>query len=68
MNWNDYRNADGTIDLVKAFSAVYGGHRDINFEYAEGYLSMIESLQPIKSRQAASVAIVTAYEMFRHGR
>lgn len=59
INWEKYRGRQGVIDLV----AVYDGeiaNDDIlwdNQEYARTKLKLIQGLQPIKSRQAAAIAI-----------
>jgi hypothetical protein len=55
----------GTIDLVKAFNAIYGDYKDINHEKAVSYLMMVEQLQSIDSREVAAIAIATAEAMFK---
>lgn len=56
LNWEDYRNQDGSINLVNVYTALYGEPYSSTVEH----LSMIEFIQPIKSRQAAAIAVVSA--------
>ena len=66
MDWNQFRNDDWTIDLVKAFAVTYNV---TPHEYPETYIQLpaviylldIETNQRIISRQAAAVAIATAW-------
>lgn len=66
MDWTEFRNANGTIDLVRAFGVTYNVHPH---EYLEGYPDLpaiaylldIQNNQGIVSRQAAAVAISTAW-------
>lgn len=58
----NYRNEDGTIDLLKAFEDKYKNQKidkeDANkvFDFIVG----ITSIYPIKSRQAAALCLVQA--------
>jgi hypothetical protein len=57
INWENYRRTDGSIDLLAAYSDVYGG----GDARIRTYLTSIEEdFMPINSRQAAAIAIVTA--------
>ena len=61
MDWDSYRRFDESINLVEAFrdrctAGLSAGQKDLAF----GYLSRIEEMQPISSRQVAAQAIATA--------
>lgn len=65
ISWDDYRNADHTINLVKAYEYMVG-FENVTHE-AISYFIAIEALCPIVSRQAAAVALITARQIFRGG-
>jgi hypothetical protein len=56
MEWDQYRRADGTIDLHRAYRETFGALHP----KASMFLGLIETLQPINSRQAAAQALATA--------
>ena len=56
--WEQFRRPNGTLDLVKAYIDLYD-HSYI----ATHYLEKIQDLMPIRSRQAAAVAIENAKEI-----
>lgn len=69
LRFEDFRRADGTIDLEKAFEAyrepnvsnVYLRRAWPLHEYRiKLYFQNIEALNPIRSRQAAAIALATA--------
>lgn len=69
IDWDAHRRADGSIDLWEAFvdmmqRSPYSRSRfdllDESSQRAKSYLLLVESIQPIKSRQAAALAIATA--------
>ena len=60
MNWEGYREDNEEISLLKAF---HDEHRDEplpNMEFAEKFLSLVRAYQPIRSRQAAAIALAIA--------
>ena len=60
MNWEPFRRStDGSIDLVEAYNSVYVADGHVVF-----FLRRLETLQLVKSRQVAALAIVTARELF----
>jgi len=61
INWEKWRKADGNIDLLKAFNDIYAARLGDQAELGIGYLVVVELNQPIISRQAAAVALATAY-------
>lgn len=56
--WDSCRRTNGSIKLVSAFQILNNG--DNPTAQGEAFLLMIESEQPIYSRQVAAVAIATA--------
>ena len=62
MNWEKYRRHDGSIDLISAYEDRPSPKTYNNFitGRAHAYLSSVEYLQRIQSRQAAAQALVTA--------
>lgn len=75
MNWEKYRRTDGsgTINLSEAFDelVITKGDRDYltskaGLDAAYKYLVDVESLNPVKSRQMAAIAIATAKHIARH--
>lgn len=58
INWDRFMNSHGHIELVECFLATYPWCE--NSEPAKKYLWSIMDLQPIRSRQAAAIAIATA--------
>ena len=62
MNWDKYRREDGSIDLIAAYEDRPNAqtYNAIVSNRAHSYLSSVEYLQRIQSRQAAAQALVTA--------
>jgi len=61
--WDKSRQSDGSIDLLRVFGALYG-----DAALTEGrrrFLNDIDAIKPIQSRQAATVAVATAYYSVR---
>ncbi len=63
IRWQHYRRPDGSIDLARclddcddAFKKLSGPSKDVAF----AYIASIENIHPIVSRQAATIAIITA--------
>jgi hypothetical protein len=57
MDWEKYRNEDGSLDLIRAYQDERAkGHR-----VAELFLKVTQRFQPIKSRQAAAIALTQAW-------
>ena len=67
MNWELFRRANRTIDLKAAYVHLYPTIKYVgNEEKYVGvcrYFERIQELEPIKSRQAAALAISTAKEI-----
>jgi len=58
--WEQCRRQDGSLDLRKAA-------RHTNLYVSEGmdsYLSLVEQLKPVTSRQIGALAIATAHALF----
>lgn len=60
MNWENFRRADKTLDLLAAFESEYPLVSGDSLELAKRYLAEIESLARISSRQVAAHALVAA--------
>ena len=60
MNWENFRRADKTLDLLAAFESEYPLVSGDSLELAKRYLAEIESLAIISSRQVAAHALATA--------
>lgn len=65
INWEQYRRADGSIDLTQAASAVAlrGAGVFSNVELTSRqrvFLEHVEALTPIKSTQVAALALTQA--------
>lgn len=58
FDFEGYRDADGVIELVACFKEAYPWLE--NTHIAESVLNRIMELQPIRSRQAAAIALVMA--------
>lgn len=58
--WERYRRSNGTIDLKEVFNFLYPEASLKEQTIAYRFFELIQQLQPIKSRQAAAVAISTA--------
>jgi len=58
MDWERHRRPDGSIDLYSAWQSLPGKAKTPN--HVGRYLSLVEQLQPINSRQGAAIAIATA--------
>lgn len=54
MNWDDHRDASGSINLVTAFRDQYPGAN-----CPTSYLEEVMAIQPIRSRQVAATALAT---------
>ena len=55
-NFVNYRNSDGTIDLIKLYQDKVS---TVN-PAALGFLKNIRDIHPIKSRQVAAITVATA--------
>jgi len=53
-DWSLYRQVDGTLDLVAAYTA---GTKAT--PWAVAWLTSLQKIRPISSRQAAAVALAT---------
>lgn len=62
-NWESYRLADNSIDLVSVFLSEADQTMMKAQGEALGFLQHIMSIQPIRSRQAAAVALAFAYSI-----
>ncbi len=61
MNWENYRRPDLSLDLVQAFLDAMPNQRNaVCTRKAVEYLGEVEDLCPIRSRQAAGVAVAHA--------
>ena len=58
--WGQFRDSSGTIDLLSVYASLWGPLPP----KAEEYLGAIQGMQPIRSRQAATVALYTANALF----
>ena len=67
IEWDTFRNEDGYINMVDIIRWVYKDSPSTftfdSWDAAVGYLTLISTYQPIRSRQAAAVAISTAITM-----
>lgn len=62
INW--FKRHDDTIDLVRTMKYSVGyGESSPEFKKAKDILETIESMQPIRSRQVAALAIVTSLNL-----
>lgn len=69
MDWSRHRRPDGTIDLRATFAMSDGHvHSPHARDKADSVLQFIESLEPIRSRQAAAVALSLAEVVARLSR
>lgn len=61
MDWEQYRNKDGSIDLMKAFNDVIINKQNLN-NISDGfnYIQSVLYIQQIKSRQVAAVILTNA--------
>lgn len=61
MEFEKYRRADGSIDLVSAYAA---WRKIDNLQPAViDFLQSVESIRPLFSRQAATIALATAHTL-----
>lgn len=56
INLDDYRLPNGTIDILEAYTHLYGKPNDL----IKLYVGEAMSIHPIKSRQLAALVIATA--------
>lgn len=67
FNWENCRRPNGTLDLVQALLDALPEMRGITrTAKAIEYLAEVEDLTPIRSRQAAAIAVAHAMSMVRH--
>lgn len=64
MNWDMYREADKSINLVIAYGAMCEEAGAAPHASATIYLAHVMAGQPIFSRQVASLAIATAGHLY----
>lgn len=62
-DFEKYRRIDQTIDLIEVFLSEYPDIPDRQKTYGKSFLKDIEDQTRIRSRQAAAVAIQTAYKL-----
>lgn len=60
MDWEIYRNLDGTLDLVEAFKNTYPLVTGVSLDNAISYLESAQALAKISSRQVAATLLVSA--------
>jgi hypothetical protein len=60
MNPNNFRDSEGNIDLPEFYAQLAEKTGMFPTQHGLAYLELIESIQPIRSRQAATVAVATA--------
>lgn len=60
-DWDAYRRDDGTIDLVAAMKGNFPALPPPLQAHVESFLQDLERVYRISSRQAAAIAITTAY-------
>ena len=62
IDWKSLKRADGTIDLVIAYDAMYPDKRSTGFasdkRHVE-YLEKVEALHPITSPEVAALALAS---------
>lgn len=61
--WDKHRRVDGSINLAEVLREDRGLSPYASMDQAFLYLRLVESIQPVKSRQAAAIAIATALHM-----
>ena len=59
IDWDNYRDGDGHLNLVEIFEDHFTGHI-VRTLVAKDYLRTITEIHPITSRQAAAAALATA--------
>lgn len=64
-NFEKHRRDDGSIDLIAVYEEAAENERIQHWREAEYFLSNIEEIHRISSRQAAAVAIATAIQIGR---
>lgn len=64
-DWDSYRRDDGTIDLVAAMNGNFPALEPPPQAHAESFLRDLERVYRISSRQAAAIAVTTAYWLVR---
>lgn len=63
FDWEEYRNEDQTIDILKAYEQAYG-IAGVNIgTMGTRYIQELQHMQQISSRQVASVIFVTASKL-----
>ena len=72
LNWEDHRRKDGTLDLVDAFLCATTGPMLYNgakrWRRAQEFLADTEEFCPVRSKQAAAVALACAIDIMRGGK
>lgn len=68
IHWDDHRVEGKVIDLVAAFNALHEGEKLPFPEEATTYLQQLQTLAPMKSRQAAAIAMLEAERRARVGK
>lgn len=64
MDWDKFRRKDGSLDLTDILEDLVGSGPIAGVEHAKQFLQAVEELQPIRSRQVASLALATACRIF----
>lgn len=68
VRWEEHRQAGGTLDLGTALKAAREGEPPLPFpEAADAYLEQVQTLAPLKSRQAATLALLEAEKRGQEG-
>lgn len=64
MDWEEYRNSDGSIDLMRAFNDMACQNSNLT-SAANGYKYVLDiiTLQPISSRQLSAVILIDAIRL-----
>lgn len=69
VNWDRFRAINNVVNLTVAFDTLYpGAARSPKYQYAIAMLTEIQTLQPIRSRQSAAVAIMQALLIVCNGK
>lgn len=65
FNWENYRNADGSLDLKSALDDQCRGRqiKPADWRRACEFLDTVQELMPVRSRQAAAIALTRALEI-----
>lgn len=62
MDWEQYRNEDGTLDLLKMFDESSKNQTFNNYNAGYKYIRNVVALQPITNPEVAAVILINAIE------